>query len=200
MDACPFPGAASCCLFPRGCLALLAICASLAAAPARADDAVPPVIAAPAAELPTASPPAAPADSPQARPQVWPQVWLNPGLLSYHFKRAAHYNAYNWGFGADVRVSEDFTLSAGEYRNSVRRHSTYATVAWQPLHLGPLRIGATAGAIRGYPDVNNGGWSPMAAPVIGIEYGRVGATLIYVPTIRGKVDGCISLQIRIRVW
>ncbi|WP_420992763.1 hypothetical protein ACKI2N_006270 [Cupriavidus sp. 30B13] len=149
----------------------------------------------PAREVSAASPRAAP-----PAPAFPTQVWLNAGLLSYHFNRAAHYNAYNWGFGADVRVSEDFTLSAGEYRNSVRYHSVYATVAWQPLHLGPLRIGAAAGAIRGYPDVNNGGWSPMAAPVIGIEYGRVGASLIYVPTIRGKVDGCISLQIRIRVW
>ncbi|MGO4330446.1 hypothetical protein AB4Z48_03140 [Cupriavidus sp. 2TAF22] len=175
---------------------LLAMCASLAAAPARADDAKPPDIPVPSPEgLPAADTPAA-----APAPGFSPQVWLNAGFLSYHFNHAAHYNAYNWGFGIDLRVSEDFTLSAGEYRNSMRYHSTYATVSWQPLHLGPLRIGVAAGAVRGYPDINHGGWSPMAAPVIGVEYRRVGASLIYVPTMRGKVDGCISLQIRIRVW
>ncbi|MHA7679620.1 hypothetical protein [Cupriavidus sp. PET2-C1] len=187
MDAYPVPGAARYRLFPRKLLMVFALGASLWAVTARADD---------------STPPDTPADSAQATPApaFSPQVWLNAGFFSYHFNHAAHYNAANWGFGADVRITEDFTLSAGEYRNSMRFHSTYATVTWQPLHLGPVRIGAAAGAVRGYPDVNNGGWSPMAAPVISIEYGRVGANLIYVPTMRGKVDGCISLQIKIRVW
>ncbi len=179
MDAYPVPGAAGYRLFPRGLLMVFALCASMWNVPVRADDATPPEAPAPAFS---------------------PQVWLNAGFLSYHFNHTAHYNAYNWGVGADFRVSEDFTLSAGEYRNSMREHSTYASLSWQPLHLGPLRIGAMAGAVRGYPDINHGGWSPMAAPVISIEYGRLGANLIYVPTMRGKVDGCISLQIKIRVW
>ncbi len=205
MDAYPIPGAARYCHFSRGVFVVLALCASLGSAPARADEGAPPDVppplpevspAVPAPETPTPAAAAAPAPAPAfAR-----QVWLNAGFLSYHFNHAAHYNAQNWGFGADFRVSEDFTLSAGEYRNSMRYHSTYATVSWQPLHLGPIRIGAAVGAVRGYPDVNNGGWSPMVAPVISVEFGRVGANLIYVPTMRGKVDGCISLQIKIRVW
>lgn len=207
MDAYPVPGAAKYRLFPRKLLMVFALGASLWAVAARADDSTPPdtptnaPIAMPM-DAPMDAPIEAPADLAKATPApaFSPQVWLNAGFFSYHFNHAAHYNAANWGIGADVRVSEDFTLSVGEYRNSMRDHSTYATVTWQPLHLGPVRFGATAGAVRGYPDVNHGGWSPMAAPVISIEYGRVGANLIYVPTMRGKVDGCISLQIKIRVW
>jgi len=143
-----------------------------------------------------ASVPAAPA----VKPPFQQQVWLDAGFLSYHFEDRDKLNAYNWGFGAAWRFTEDFSLVAGTYHNSMRDQSTYAALAWQPLHLGPFRLGLLAGVIRGYPDVNNGGWFPMALPVISVEYGRVGVNLVVVPSTRATGTGSLSFQIKVRVW
>jgi len=137
---------------------------------------------------------------PAAKPPFKQQVWLDAGFLSYHFEDRDKLDPYNWGFGAAWRFTEDFTLVAGTYHNSMRDQSTYAALAWQPLHLGPFRLGLLAGVIRGYPDVNNGGWFPMALPVISVEYGRVGVNLVIVPSTRATGTGSLSFQIKVRVW
>jgi len=142
---------------------------------------------------------AAPA-APAGKPPFKQQVWLDAGFLSYHFEDRDKLNPYNWGFGAAWRFTEDFTLVAGTYHNSMRDQSTYAALAWQPLHLGPFRLGLLAGVIRGYPDVNNSGWFPMALPVISVEFGRVGANLVVVPSTRATGTGSLSFQIKVRVW
>ncbi|WP_157903157.1 hypothetical protein [Cupriavidus malaysiensis] len=168
-----------------------------AAGEVAAADTAPPPDQAPAQTQPETP---APAPAKAAKEPFHSQIWLDAGFLSYHFKDRGTLNAFNWGFGAAWRFTEDFTLVAGTYRNSMRAQSTYGGLAWQPLHLGPFRLGVMVGAIRGYPDVDHGRWFPLAVPVLSVEFGRIGANLVVVPTTKEKGTGCVSLQIKVRVW
>jgi hypothetical protein len=40
----------------------------------------------------------------------------------------------------------------------------------------------------------------MALPVISVEFGRVGANLVVVPSTRATGTGSLSFQIKVRVW
>lgn len=126
------------------------------------------------------------------------QLWINGGMMSHHFWRGGHYNERNWGFGAEYKLGNDLAVTAGFYRNSVRHHTDYAALTWLPLSVGPLKIGGSAGVMNGYPTMLGGRWFFAALPVVSIEGERFGANLIVVPSV-GKVDGCIGLQIKIRV-
>lgn len=86
------------------------------------------------------------------------------------------------------------------FENSDRKKSHYAGWYWQPLELGYARFGAELGAISGYPNMRNGGWFFAVIPTASIEYGNIGANLIFVPGYRDKVYGSISLQLKFRVF
>jgi len=86
-----------------------------------------------------------------------PQWWLNVGGFSRHFNRTPDYNESNFGFGVEYRSSPEISYMAGNYRNSHRKNTTYAAVNWQPLSLGPIRVGAAVGVMSGYPAMNRGG-------------------------------------------
>lgn len=128
------------------------------------------------------------------------QVWLDAGLVSYHFAHADRRNPYNYGLGVAWRFTEDWTLAGGVYRNSVYERSEYASIAWQPIHFYGFRLGAAAGAIRGYPNVAHGGWSPLLVPVLSYEYKWIGANLILAPSVTHQEMGSISLQVKIKLW
>lgn len=141
----------------------------------------------------------------QTEPVQWsPQVWLNAGTYSYHFDRSKDFRENNVGFGAEVWFAEDHALMAGTFINSDRMRSHYGAYQWRPLHWRPagIKIGAgiTVVAFDGYPRHHNGGWFPAALPVLSVEYKRVGANIFLVPTIRDRLDGAISIQLKLRVW
>jgi len=133
-----------------------------------------------------------------------PQVWLNAGAYSHHFNRDKNFRENNTGFGAEVWFRDDHALMAGTFMNSDDERSRYAAYQWRPLHWQPagIRIGAgiTLGAFDGYPRYRNGGWFPAALPVVSVEYKRVGVNLLFVPTIPDRLDGAISIQLKLRVW
>lgn len=128
------------------------------------------------------------------------ELWLNPGFYSYHFRNDLQLDGNNFGAGVEYRYSTVSTVVAGAFRNSDRHHSRYLGWAWQPLAVGPLRIGAVLGVIDGYPKMKNGGWFPLAVPVIGFEYQRVGANLVVVPEYRERVYGSLSLQVKFKLF
>lgn len=127
------------------------------------------------------------------------EVWLNPGFYSWHFDRDVGLNGNNNGFGAEYRYSTTQSVMAGRFYNSDRAISNYAVWMWQPLLLGPVRLGALAGAIDGYYHANNGGWFPMAIPVASYEYKNVGINLTVVPTIPDTVYGSFTIQLKLKV-
>jgi hypothetical protein len=133
-----------------------------------------------------------------------PQVWLNAGTYSHHFNRDKNFRENNTGFGAEVWLSDDHALMAGPFMNSDDERSRYVAYQWRPFHWQPagIRIGAgiSLGAFDGYPRYRNGGWFPSALPALSIEYKMVGINLFLVPTIPDRIDGAISLQLKLRVW
>lgn len=128
------------------------------------------------------------------------EIWLNPGFYSYHFDTGNNLNNDNFGLGAEYRYSTVNSVTAGRFHNSDRQISSYAAWYWQPLALGPVRIGALLGAIDGYPRSANGGWFLMALPVASYEYHNLGINLTLVPTIKDTVYGSLTLQLKLKMY
>ena len=128
------------------------------------------------------------------------EVWVDSGFASYHFDRDKGLNGNNYGLGAEYRYSTVSALTAGRVYNSNREFSDYLGVYYQPLQIGPFRVGAVAGGFNGYPNMKNGGWFLAAVPMIGAEWGRFGINLAIVPTLQNRLYGAVSLQIKVKVW
>ena len=128
------------------------------------------------------------------------QTWLNAGFLSYHFQRDKDLNGSNFGLGVEQRFSTVAALTAGRFYNSDRRYSNYAGVYYQPIAIGPVRLGAVVGGFNGYPKMRDGGWFLAAIPVASIEYQRVGLNLAFVPSYKDRLYGALSLQVKLKVF
>jgi hypothetical protein len=131
-------------------------------------------------------------------------VWLNLGAYSHHFDHSKDFRENNNGFGAEVWFANDHALMAGTFINSDRARSHYGAYQWRPLHwrLAGINVGAgiTLGVFDGYPSYRSGGWFPAALPVLAVEYERIGVNLFLVPTIANRLDGAVSVQLKLRVW
>lgn len=127
-------------------------------------------------------------------------VWLNPGLLSYHFDQSQNFNAVNYGFGGEYQFSSVASLTAGTFRNSHYHQSNYLGMYWQPLAIGPVKMGVVAGGFNGYSSNNNGGWFPAVLPAFTIEGDWVGLNLLVIPTIGDRVSGSLSFQVKFKVF
>lgn len=86
------------------------------------------------------------------------ELWLNPGAYSYHFQKDKGLNNSNFGLGGECRYSTVGSVMLGAFENSDRLTSRYAVWHWQPIGIGPVRLGAMMGAIDGYPNMLDGGW------------------------------------------
>jgi Antimicrobial peptide resistance and lipid A acylation protein PagP. len=124
--------------------------------------------------------------------------WLQTGFMSYHLDRQQtherNFREQNYGIGLEHKLSENSSVSVGYYRNSIDKDSYYAAYAYQPLKAGPVKIGALAGVVTGYP-LNNGGPIPMLLPLASIEGKRMGVNLTYVPKLK-DVSSVLALQFK----
>lgn len=134
------------------------------------------------------------------KPKPASELWLNPGTLSYHFQRDKGLNGNNLGLGAEYNYSTVSSVMIGEFNNSDRYTSHYLAWHWQPIGLGPVRFGAVAGLIDGYPNMLDGGWFFAVIPTIGINYKYIGANLLLIPSYQNRLYGAISLQLKLRVF
>lgn len=135
-----------------------------------------------------------------AKPEPITELWLNAGFYSYHFEQNKGLNNRNFGIGAEYRYATTGSIVAGTSNNSVRQRSRYAGWHWRPITLGPVYLGLVAGAVDGYPGVNNGGWFPIVIPAASFEYKSVGANLILIPGINENVYGALSLQLKVKLY
>jgi hypothetical protein len=135
-----------------------------------------------------------------------PQLWLDSGFLSHHVQHRGRYNEHNDGLGLEWHFgSGDWQLDAGHYRNSLRQGSNYLQLGWTPLKAElpwrmQARLGASVGAVDGYPSVRHGGWFPTLVPVLSLEGSRVGVNLVYIPTVGKRVDGAYAVQLKFRAF
>jgi hypothetical protein len=133
-------------------------------------------------------------------PQTKSQLWINPGMASYHFQQDKNLNNGNWGAGLEYRFNTVASLTAGRFYNSDRQYSNYAGVYYQPVAIGPIKIGAVIGGFNGYPTTNNGGWFAAALPALTWEGEWVGANVFLIPTVGDRVHGAISLQLKLKIF
>lgn len=124
--------------------------------------------------------------------------WINAGGISHHFNRSMDFNERNWGAGVEYVLSNDVSLVAGEYRNSVRTTTRYLGASYTPLSFGPARFGIVAGAADGYRMMRDGGFFPIISPVINIEGKRFGANLLVIPSVASNVRSALAIQFKIR--
>lgn len=99
-------------------------------------------------------------------PETKSQFWINAGMASYHFQQDKNFNNGNWGASLEYRFNTVASLTAGSFYNSDRDYSNYAGVYYQPIAIGPIKIGVVFGGFNGYPTTNNGGWFAAALPVL----------------------------------
>jgi hypothetical protein len=145
---------------------------------------------------------AALADNLITMPDVKPlgELWVNPGMYSHHFDRDKGLNNDNHGVGAEYRFSSVMTAAAGRFHNSDRDYSNYAGLYYQPLAIGPIRIGAAVVAIDGYPRMHDGNWFLAALPIVGFEYQRVGLNLTIIPSYKDRLYGAITVQFKVKIF
>jgi len=133
-------------------------------------------------------------------PETKNQLWLNPGMASYHFQQDKNFNGGNWGAGAEYRFNSVASVTVGRFYNSDRDYSNYAGVYYQPIAIGPIKLGVVFGGFNGYPGANNGGWFPAVLPALTWEGDWVGANVFVIPTVGDRVHGAISLQLKLKIW
>ena len=133
-------------------------------------------------------------------PKTKNQLWINPGMVSYHFQKDQNLNGGNWGAGLEYRFNTVASVTAGRFYNSDRAYSNYAGVYYQPVAIGPIKIGDVFGGFNGYPQTNHGGWFAAAVPALTWEGDWVGANVFVIPTIENRVHGAISLQLKFKVF
>lgn len=128
------------------------------------------------------------------------ETWIDSGFYSYHFDRNANLNSNNYGLGAEYRFSTVNALTAGRFFNSDRAYSNYAGLYYQPVAIGPFHLGAVVGGFNGYPHMKDGRWFLAAVPMVSAEWQRVGLNVAIVPTLKDRLYGAISVQLKIKVW
>jgi hypothetical protein len=127
------------------------------------------------------------------------ELWINPGFYSYHFDRERNLNDRNPGIGGEYRLSTVTAVTAGRFYNSDRQYSNYAGVYYQPVAIGPVRLGAVVGGFSGYPKMRDGGWFLAAIPVLSFEYQRVGANIAVIPRYKDRLYGALSIQLKFKL-
>ena len=133
-------------------------------------------------------------------PKAKSELWINPGMYSYHFQKDQNLNNNNWGVGLEYRFNTVASVTLGNFKNSDNGHSSYAGIYYQPIAIGPIRLGVVAGGFNGYQSTNNGGWFPAVLPALTVEEGMFGVNLFFIPTVGDRVHGAISLQIKVRLY
>lgn len=128
------------------------------------------------------------------------EVWIDSGFVTYHFNRDKGLNGANSGLGMEYRLRGDLAATAGRFYNSDREYSNYLGAIWQPVAIGPVRLGAVIGAFNGYPHMRSGGWFPALIPAATFEYERVGVNVGFVPSYKDRLYGGISVQLKLKLF
>jgi hypothetical protein len=103
----------------------------------------------------------------------------------------AGYNNDTPGIGLLCPIANNTRLAIGTYRNSLSMQSNYAAIAWQPLRLGPMRVGAMAGVVSGY----RRDFTPMAALAVSVPVRAIELHMVAVPAVSGASPATAALSV-----
>lgn len=118
------------------------------------------------------------------------EVWAVMSGIAVHLDGREHCNSVTTGLGV-----ERGTYSAGFYRNSNCRWSTYAAKAWLPLQYDKWRGGLLGGAVTGYANK----LTPVLAFAATFENKNYGLNIIGIPPAGGSSGGVLWFQVK-RRW
>ncbi|MFT4171505.1 MAG: hypothetical protein QM639_03020 [Rhodocyclaceae bacterium] len=129
---------------------------------------------------------------------VWTAVpaaeLITVGGGAYHFERDLDLNEFNYGLGYERDINEEWSWSAGVYKNSIRRATFYLLGNYYPYELGAgFRVGLTGGLVTGY---HKSPVVPLLAPTIEWRGKWVAAQAYVVPTVKPYVDGAVIFQLK----
>lgn len=127
------------------------------------------------------------------------RLWLNAGFYSAHFDTGKGLRNANPGFGAEYRLDERWSLTAGRFVNSNDARSSYVGAYYLPWAFAGLRWGVVGGAFNGYPNAFGGGWFPALMPVASWEGERLGLNVALVPPLKDRLYGAVSFQLKVRL-
>ncbi len=126
------------------------------------------------------------------------KTWINAGFYSYHYDRNKGLEDANPGIGFEYPFNETYSLTAGAFRNSDRERSSYVGLYVMPLEFHGVKLGAVVGGFDGYPHYRDGGWFPALIPTAAIEGKNWGLNIAVIPTIKNRLYGAISFQLKYR--
>lgn len=126
------------------------------------------------------------------------KTWINLGFYSAHFDRHQGLEDKNPGLGFEYPLNDIYRVTAGTFHNSDRRQSHYLGLYVLPAEVYGVRLGAVMGAFDGYPNYRNGNWFPALIPTAAIEGKNWGLNVAYVPTVRNRLYGALSFQLKYR--
>jgi hypothetical protein len=128
-------------------------------------------------------------------------MYLNVTTVSRHHNRDAvrdyDLNEVNPGVGIEYQ-DDRLRIALGQYRNSVRKNSTYALAGYSLLAGDRASIGIIGGLVTGYDNFVR----PAAGMIATYQIGSVGANLLYVPNayeLHPGAHGFTALQLRFRL-
>jgi len=113
---------------------------------------------------------------------------------SYHFQRNLGHNEFNYGLGYERDLSEDLSVSAGVYKNSLRRASFYVLGNYYLASPAQgVRVGVTGGLMSGY---HRAAIIPTLMPTLEWRGESLAIQAFVVPTVKPYVDGAVVLQFK----
>lgn len=118
--------------------------------------------------------------------------------VSHHFQDRGNgkaWNEANTGIGVRHETSENTSVQVGVYRNSIDRTSAYVVGDWTPIGVGPVRVGAFAGAATGYERFKVAPVGGLVARVMGERYG---VTFRAAPKVSGYSAAVVTVELNIR--
>lgn len=127
------------------------------------------------------------------------ELWIDSGFATAHFDSDKDLSGRNTGIGAEYRFRGDSAATVGRFHNSDGEYSNYAGALWQPFAIGPVRLGAVIAGFNGYPHIRDGGWFPAIIPAATIEYKRFGVNIGFVPSLKDRLYGGVSVQLKLKL-
>lgn len=116
-------------------------------------------------------------------------------VASYHHNRDAGFNERNPGLGLRVqKPGSRVSFLGGGYRNSIRRDSLYAGVAYDLIEAGPFYARVDLVAVTGYDIIV----AAAPLPEFGVRFGGYGIAVNYVPPMQlggFKVSGVAGFSL-----
>ena len=116
------------------------------------------------------------------------QTYAVATITSWHFDREKDYNENNLGLGLEHRLSENWSVSTGFFRNSFYRNTNYLFAGYTPIEISGWRAGVVMGGVTGYEE----GMSPWFTGVATRDFGRIGINIVLSPV-------GMALQLKVRI-